>query len=73
MRNLGYWSYYLEIEVLQKIREIYLKQSKYVNNILGSCRYPMEGKSELSTDEQGEPLGHTEYWSIMGRFVGFGV
>ncbi|KAI3741687.1 hypothetical protein L1987_59361 [Smallanthus sonchifolius] len=74
MTDLGLLSYYLGIEVDQKMDGITLRQSGYAKKILkttgmsdcNTTKYPMEPKLKLTKDEDGELVNSMEYRRLIG-------
>jgi hypothetical protein len=74
MSDLGLLSYYLGIEVLQKLGEITLCQEAYTKKILQSCamddcnltQVPMEPRLKLSKRSKEHAVDATEYRSVVG-------
>lgn len=74
MSDLGKLTYYLGLEVDQCKGYIELKQTAYAKKILekaGMCdcnpvKYPMEHKTQLHKDENGEPVNPTQFKSMVG-------
>lgn len=74
MSNLGLLNYYLGIEVDQKDNGISVKQSGYAKKVLSqfgmedcnSTRIPMQPRSNLHKDQDGEPVDATEYRRLVG-------
>ncbi|KAI3516558.1 hypothetical protein L1887_15477 [Cichorium endivia] len=74
MSDLGLLTYYLGIEVSQHENCITLKQEAYARNLLEKTRMlecnptksPMEHKTKLTKDGDGDLVNPTEYRSIVG-------
>jgi hypothetical protein len=74
MSDLGLLSFYLGIEVDQKLDFITIKQSSYAKRILsqfgmGDCnpaKIPMDPGIKLHQDKSGEPMDATEYRKMVG-------
>lgn len=69
MSDLGLLTFYLGIEVAQEGRRMTLKQSAYAKKVLSqfgmaecnATKIPMEPKTQLHKDPEGEPVDATEY------------
>ncbi|XP_076924644.1 secreted RxLR effector protein 161-like [Bidens hawaiensis] len=74
MSNLGLLAYYLGIEVTETGGEITIKQTAYINKILketnmvdsNSTKIPMDPSTKLKRTEGGDPVGATQYRSLIG-------
>lgn len=74
MTDLGKLSNYLALEVDQRKDYIEIKQTSYAKTVLeragmkdcNPVKYPFDPKSQLSKDEEGNPVNPTEFKSIVG-------
>ncbi|XP_023518088.1 uncharacterized protein LOC111781633 [Cucurbita pepo subsp. pepo] len=74
MNDLGLLTYYLGIEVDQRKDCIMRKQSTYAKKLLqqfkmiecNPTKYPMEAKSQLEKDAEGNLVNSTKYRHVIG-------
>ncbi|KAL4014421.1 hypothetical protein IC575_026623 [Cucumis melo] len=77
MTNLGMMHYFLGIEVIQSVAEIFINQKKYALEILdrfqmkncNSATIPVEPNLKLTKDREGKKINSTLYKQMVGSLM----
>ncbi|KAL0537452.1 hypothetical protein IC582_026430 [Cucumis melo] len=77
MTNLGMMHYFLDIEVIQSVAEIFINQKKYALEILdrfqmkncNSATIPVEPNLKLTKDREGKKISSTLYKQMVGSLM----